>query len=148
MTLLEAREKLKTYGQEHVLKYYEELNEEEKQTLIDQIAATDMSILEACRHREELTRKGEITPIATMQLPEIQAHAEEYRRIGIQAIREGKLGAVLLAGGMGTRLGSDAPKGMYNVGINRELYIFQCLVKHDGCGQGSRQLVSFVRDEQ
>ncbi len=130
MTLFEAQEKLRTYGQEHVLKYYEELNEEEKQALLDQIAATDMSILEACKHREELTKKGEITPIATMQLPEIQAHSEEYRSIGIQAIREGKVGAVLLAGGMGTRLGSEDPKGMYNVGISRDLYIFQCLVNN------------------
>ena len=52
MTLFEAQEKLRTYGQEHVLKYYEELNEEEKQALLDQIAVTDMKIREACNHRD------------------------------------------------------------------------------------------------
>ena len=31
---------------------------------------------------------------------------------------------------MGTRLGSDNPKGMYNVGVNKELYIFQCLINN------------------
>ena len=40
------------------------------------------------------------------------------------------MAAVLLAGGMGTRLGSDDPKGVYNIGITRELYIFQCLVNN------------------
>ena len=47
-----------------------------------------------------------------------------------KAIRAGKVGAVLLAGGMGTRLGSDNPKGMYNVGITKTLYIFECLINN------------------
>ena len=38
--------------------------------------------------------------------------------------------AILMAGGMGTRLGSDNPKGMYNVDITRELYIFECLINN------------------
>ena len=37
---------------------------------------------------------------------------------------------MLLAGGMGTRLGSDKPKGMYNIGVNRTLYIFECLINN------------------
>ena len=36
----------------------------------------------------------------------------------------------MLAGGMGTRLGSDDPKGMYNVGITKDLYIFECLINN------------------
>ena len=47
MTLEQAKEKLAKYGQEHVLKYYGELTEEEKRGILDQIEATDMSILEA-----------------------------------------------------------------------------------------------------
>ena len=43
MTLEQAKEKLAKYGQEHVLKYYGELNEEEKQGILDQIETTDMS---------------------------------------------------------------------------------------------------------
>ena len=34
----------------------------------------------------------------------------------------------MLAGGMGTRLGSDAPKGVYNIGVTKDLYIFECLI--------------------
>ncbi len=130
MTLEQAKEKLKQYGQTHVLKYYDELSEVEKQALLDQIEATDMSILEACLHKEDLAKKGEITPLAAMQLDEIEANRESFTQTGLEAIRAGKVGAVLLAGGMGTRLGSDDPKGMYNVGITHELYIFECLINN------------------
>ena len=130
MTLQQAQEKLEKYGQQHVLKYYEELSGEKKQTLLDQIEATDMSILDACFRKEELVKKGEITPLAAMQLDEIAANREDFVATGLEAIRAGKVGAVLLAGGMGTRLGSDDPKGMFNVGITRELYIFECLINN------------------
>lgn len=130
MTLAQAKEKLAQYGQQHVLKYYDELSEKEKESLLTQIEATDMSILSSCKNREELAKKGVITPLAAMQLPEIEANRESFTATGIEAIRAGKVGAVLLAGGMGTRLGSDNPKGMYNVGITRELYIFECLVNN------------------
>ena len=42
----------------------------------------------------------------------------------------GKVGAVLLAGGQGTRLGLDRPKGTLNIGINRELYLFEQLIRN------------------
>lgn len=128
MNLTEAKAKLEKYGQEHVLKYYDELSEAQKEALLEQIAATDMSILDSCRHREELAKKGVISPLAAMQLSEIKEKEEEFTKVGLDAIRAGKVGAVLLAGGMGTRLGSDNPKGMYNVGLTRELYIFECLI--------------------
>lgn len=130
MTLEQAKAKLAAYGQEHVLKYYEELAPQEKQALLDQIEATDMSILDACRHKEELVQKGEITPLAAMQLEEIEAGRASFEAAGMEAIKAGKIGAVLLAGGMGTRLGSDDPKGMYNIGKTRELYIFECLMNN------------------
>ena len=130
MNLTEAKAKLEKYGQEHVLKYYDELSEAQKEALLEQIAATDMSILDSCRHREELAKKGVISPLAAMQLSEIKEKEEEFTKVGLDAIRAGKVGAVLLAGGMGTRLGSDNPKGMYNVGLTRELYIFECLINN------------------
>ncbi len=130
MTLSQAKQKLEKYGQEHVLKYFDELNEQEKEALLTQIETTDMSILESCKHREELAQKGVITPLAAMQLTEIEENRELFTATGLEAIKAGKVGAVLLAGGMGTRLGSDNPKGMYNVGLTRELYIFECLVNN------------------
>jgi len=77
-----------------------------------------------------LTKRGEIAPLAAMEVTEIEENRERFTATGLEAIRAGKVGAVLLAGGMGTRLGSDDPKGMYNVGVNRELYIFECLVNN------------------
>lgn len=130
MTLEQAKSKLTEYGQEHVLKYYEELSAKEQQDLLEQIAATDMSILDACRHKEDLVQKGEISPLAAMQLNEIEANRESFTATGLETIRAGKVGAVLLAGGMGTRLGSDDPKGMYNVGLTRDLFIFECLMNN------------------
>ena len=130
MTLEQAKEKLAKFGQEHVLKYYDELSEESRRELLAQIDATDMSILESCKHKEELSKKGVITPLAAMELDEIAANKESFTATGLEAIRAGKVAAVLLAGGMGTRLGSDNPKGMYNVGLTRQLYIFECLVNN------------------
>lgn len=130
MTLAQAKEKLQKYGQEQVLRYYDELSESEKQGLLDQIEATDMDILESCKHMDELNKRGVISPLAAMELSEIEANRADFTAAGIRAIKAGKVGAVLLAGGMGTRLGSDNPKGMYNVGITRELYIFECLINN------------------
>jgi len=130
ISLEQVKEKLAKYGQEHLLKYYNELSEESRQDLFAQIMATDMDILEACHHREEIGNRGVITPLAAMQLDEIEANKESFTQTGLEAIRAGKAAAVLLAGGMGTRLGSDNPKCMYNIGITRELYIFECLVNN------------------
>lgn len=126
----EAYEKLEKYGQLHVLKYYEELSKEEQEALITQIENTDLEVLSLCQKKEELNPRGEITPIQVMQLPEIEQKREEYTKCGLDAIKAGKVGAVLLAGGMGTRLGSDAPKGVYNIGLTKDVFIFQRLVEN------------------
>ncbi len=125
-----VKAKAEKYGQQHIFKYFDELNDTEKQALIDQICCTDMEIIENCKHMEELAKRGVIEPLSAMELPEIEENKASFTATGIDAIKAGKVGAVLLAGGMGTRLGSDNPKGMYNIGINRELYIFECLINN------------------
>lgn len=130
MTLEQAKEKLAKYGQEHVLKYYDELSETERESLLAQIEETDMSILASCKNKDALTGKGKITPLVAMELSEIEVNRDSFMESGLEAIRAGKAAAVLLAGGMGTRLGSDDPKGMYNIGETKDLYIFECLVNN------------------
>lgn len=127
MTYQEAYDKLAAFGQTHVLKFYDSLSAGEQKELLEQIAATDFSVLAGLAHRGE-KNKGRITPLGAMELEEIKDSAEHFTAIGLDAIREGKVGAVLLAGGMGTRLGSDDPKGMYNIGITRDVYIFERLI--------------------
>ena len=102
----------------------------EKVLLLKQIDETDFSVLEAGKNGGQNSKRGKITPLAAMQLKEIHQKEEKFRATGLQAIREGKVGAVLLAGGMGTRLGSDNPKGMFNIGITKEVYIFQRLIEN------------------
>ena len=123
-----AKEKLAQYGQEHVLKYYEELSTEEKEALLEQVAATDFSVLQQAAHLE--SGEKEITPIRAMQLDEIREREESFRATGLEVIRAGKVAAVLLAGGMGTRLGSDAPKGTYDIGLTKPVYIFERIVRN------------------
>lgn len=124
-----AYEKLEKYGQLHVLKYYGELTEGQQQALLDQIEDTDFGNLKYCRDNTT-NKKGKITPLAAMQLDQIEKNRIQYTEIGLEAIKQGKVAAVLLAGGMGTRLGSDEPKGMYDIGITKEVYIFQRLIEN------------------
>ncbi len=130
MNYQQVYDKLEKSGQLHVLKYYEELTQEEKEALLAQVETLDFSMTASCKHKEELNQKGEIIPLSAMQLNEIAERKEEFMSAGIDAIRAGKVGAVLLAGGMGTRLGSDAPKGVYNIGLTKEVFIFQRLIEN------------------
>lgn len=123
-----ALAKLKEYGQEHVLKYYDELSEYEKTELLQQIEETDFSVVKLAIGGATEESKGKISPLGAMQLEEINRRSDELRAVGIEAIRQGKMAAVLLAGGMGTRLGSNAPKGTYNIGITKDVYIFERLI--------------------
>ena len=47
-----------------------------------------------------------------------------------------------MAGGMGTRLGSDAPKGMYNIGITKDVYIFERLICNLMRGSGGKLITA------
>jgi UDP-N-acetylglucosamine/UDP-N-acetylgalactosamine diphosphorylase len=78
----------------------------------------------------EKQQRGSFAPLGAMEIPEIEEKKAEFTKIGIDAIRKTKVGAVLLAGGQGTRLGFDKAKGMYNIGVTRELYIFEQLIEN------------------
>lgn len=121
---------LKVHGQEHLLHFYEELTEEEQKTLLENVSRLDLSYAEAFARKGEEIQRGTIEPLKAMTLAEEEAHSKEYREAGIRALREGRAAAVLLAGGMGTRLGTDGPKGCFDLGITRPVYIFQRLIEN------------------
>jgi UDP-N-acetylglucosamine/UDP-N-acetylgalactosamine diphosphorylase len=113
--------------QTQVMKYMSELDAAQQKKLVDQIDSLDLSVLEAESAEEE---RGAFEPLFATTLSEINEKREHYKEVGIKAIREGKVGAVLLAGGQGSRLGFDKPKGTFNIGVEHELYIFECLINN------------------
>ena len=127
MTFEEAKEKMSAIGQEHVFRYYDELSDEKKAALISQIEETDFSVLGRIKDSAN-DERGEFSPLEAMKISEIKAHEKEFHDVGVKTIKEGKTAALLLAGGMGTRLGADEPKGMYNIGVTKPLYIFERVI--------------------
>ncbi len=130
MTKEEAIKKLKEYGQEHVLRYFDELDPAGQEKLLNQIEETDLSVLKHIKDVETGLTRGEFAPLPVMQRAEIIEREKEFHDEGVRIIKEGKTAALLLAGGMGTRLGSDNPKGMYDIGLNKPVYIFQRIIEN------------------
>ncbi len=122
-----AEKKLAAHGQSHLLKYADELNDADRQRLFEQICDLDFSVLS---ENGAETERGAFKPISVTKISEIEANRSRYEETGLEAIRAGKVGAVLLAGGQGSRLGFDKPKGMFNIGVHRKLYIFECIINN------------------
>ena len=123
-------EKLEKYNQKHLLKFVQDLNESEKQELYNQIETLNFSYLEELNQKETAKEEATITPIDALTIPEIESKKEEFKQVGVNALKNYQVGALILAGGMGTRLGSDNPKGMYNIGKTKDVFIFQRLIEN------------------
>src|SRR5947209_5151347 len=111
----ELRERLRRLGQEHVLAFWDRLGEGERQEILAQLQALDLDQL-----RQLYAQRGQahaaldasrIRPVPV--IPHDSADAEERRRLGEEALRRGEVAALVVAGGQGSRLGFDHPKGMY-----------------------------------
>ncbi len=126
----QAYELLKRKGQTHILDFFDSLTVEEQKHLLAQVERIDWSVIDAAMHKDEPACRGKIEPLDAIEAAEIEEKKERFHSLGIQAIREKKVGCVLLAGGQGTRLGFDKPKGMLNIGINRNLYLFEMLISN------------------
>ena len=108
-----------------------ELNSpEENEALKAQLEKIDWSILEQIERKSTVNERGVFAPLDAVEVSEIEEREAEFREVGLKAIREGKVGAVLLAGGQGTRLGLDKPKGTLNIGMNKDLFLFEQLVRN------------------
>ena len=107
MTYEEALQKLSPAGQEHLLQYYDELDPRQKDSLLAQIGDLDLSLLDLVKKGAGEIEKGKLEPMGAVTLEEIREKREQYEKRGLEALHAGKVGAVLLAGGQGTRLGLD-----------------------------------------
>ncbi|MDE6372998.1 MAG: UTP--glucose-1-phosphate uridylyltransferase [Clostridia bacterium] len=123
-----AADLLKKHNQSHLLQYYGELSGEEREELLSHIARIDFSVLDnIVSGKREV---GELSPADALSVSEVEARKDAFKRSGLNALKSGKVAAVLLAGGQGTRLGFNAPKGMFDIGVNVRLPIFACLINN------------------
>ena len=128
-TKADAEKILSEKSQLHVLKDFDNLSEEKKTEFLKQIENinwADISMI----GKETAIPRGKFTVPAAVSIEEIEASKDKFLKAGIEAIKKGEVAAVLLAGGMGTRLCFDLPKGCFNVGTSHELYIFECLINN------------------
>ena len=121
---------LKKYGQEHLLNHYNELDEKKKEILLNQIRNIDFELVKKLYDstKEQKTNTNDkITPINYLDKYKLNDQYKYYESIGKKAIKEGKLAAVTMAGGQGTRLGHSGPKGTYDIGLDSHKSLFELL---------------------
>ena len=130
MNLHEAELKLASFDQNQLLRFYDTLDDDGKEKLLNQIERTDFTMLDNMAQRGKTHERGVFSPINVLDLAAIKKDESKFRKAGLEILRARKAAAVLLAGGMGTRLGTDDPKGMFNIGLTRPVYIFQRLIEN------------------
>jgi UDP-N-acetylglucosamine/UDP-N-acetylgalactosamine diphosphorylase len=122
-----AKEYLDEIGQLQLLKYYEELSEAEKLRLLKDIESADFSVLQNIGSKPRPL--GKITPVEAVTVADAKICFKEFEAAGLELLKNGKVAAVLLAGGQGSRLGYDGPKGTYDMGESRSVSIFALQMK-------------------
>ena len=121
---------LKKYSQEHLLNEYEKLDENKKRKLLEQIENIDFDLIQDLylkTKKEADIPEAQIKPIEYMEKAKLYDRYKDYEEIGVKAICDGKLAAVTMAGGQGTRLGHDGPKGTYDIGLDSHKSLFELL---------------------
>ena len=124
MTYTEAIHLLKMHGQEHLLEYYDGLTESKRSELLKDIENINFDVLKNLG-KNSTKNSREIAPIGAVNLQESARRRPQFEAVGLNLLQEGKVGAVLLAGGQGSRLGFDKAKGMFNIGVTRTISIFE-----------------------
>ena len=117
-------------NQKYIKAMMEKNTAEQNEELTKRLEEIDFSVLEHIERKETVNERGVFAPLDAVEVSEIEARGAEFKELGLKAIREGKVGAVLLAGGQGTRLGLDRPKGTLNIGVDKELYLFEQLLRN------------------
>lgn len=119
--LLRVNEKLKKYGQEHLLWFYDGLSDEEKNGLLNQILSIDfafMANLYENSMKNDTNVLAKVTPLSHIEKERLsQEEIFSYTAIGETEIKQGNFAVVTMAGGQGTRLGYSGPKGTYPLAL-------------------------------
>ena len=125
------RKTLKKYSQEHLLNEYERLDEIKQKQLLEQIENTDFELINSLynntKREIEQTPDSKIAPIEYLDKDKLNGYYRSFQETGEKAIRAGKLAAVTMAGGQGTRLGHQGPKGTFDIGLESHKSLFELL---------------------
>ncbi len=129
---------LAEHGQEHLLRFYDELDPDRQQELLDQISAIDFDRIDELtekyvRQKPQIEIPGDITPpeVFPAGVDDEQSTAEHKTAVarGEELLAAGKVAAFCVAGGQGTRLGYDGPKGCYPATPVKNKPLFQVLAE-------------------
>ena len=126
----EAEAILKKYGQEHLLNGFDKLDESHKEKLLDEIENIDFNLIQnlyESTNKKNKKEEDKIEPMEYLDKYKLNEKYKYYENIGKKAIKEGKLAAVTMAGGQGTRLGHDGPKGTFDIGLDSHKSLFELL---------------------
>lgn len=132
----QLKEKYDKAGQGHVFQFYEDLSPGEKGALYEQVRPIDPEyinkIADVAIHppkSEDENQKPKLDQLpdsaTTSTIDSKEDQLNKWYEDGLKLISENKVAVVLMAGGQGTRLGSSAPKGCYNIGLPSEKSLFQ-----------------------
>ncbi len=126
---------LKIYNQEHVIKLLETMNKEEKQALIEQISKIDFHQLRELydnTKKEIEIKENKIEPLPYMDKKKLSEEQKEtFQKLGENILRDGKYAVVTMAGGQGTRLGHQGPKGTFKLDVyGKGKYLFEILAEN------------------
>lgn len=125
--------RLKENDQEQLLVNYNNMNDKEKQRVLNEIENIDFNLMKNLykNANKELSFKDEkieaIDYTEKDRMP--KEEKEKYDKIGTEKIKNGKLAVVTMAGGQGTRLGHNGPKGTYKLNVGKEMSLFEILCK-------------------
>ncbi|QPG96089.1 hypothetical protein C2857_003147 [Epichloe festucae Fl1] len=131
--LADLKAKYTEAGQEHVLNFYDSLNSQDKAALYDQLSGFNPAYINEITKRALGETKSD-SPDTLEPLPEsaqasiLDSSADDIKKwygSGLDLIGNNKVAVVLMAGGQGTRLGSSAPKGCYDIGLPSHKSLFQ-----------------------
>jgi len=121
-------------GQKHLLAFYDQLNNHQKHGLLNQIERLNFSVIPAwianhVKNAQSAAVPDQFEPApAYPPKPAGPADQEKYesaRKLGAELISAGKVAAFVVAGGQGTRLGFDGPKGDFAISPIRNKTLFQ-----------------------
>ena len=128
----ELQQRLESHGQSHVLKFWDELDADQQSALSSSLSTIDFDQLSSLFNKSsadsswaELAAAATVPPAKTL---DDFSEGESYsaaREKGLEILRGGKVAMIVVAGGQGSRLGFDHPKGMFPIGPLSDKTLFQ-----------------------